>query len=97
MRCHRWNRNDVCEVCGVWRSGYSGGCTGCLSYYAWCHGPYLGDRSPPCDPTARLSDSVRWAETHHPLPRCMHGHAVRDGAGERLEPSCGCTSASPRP
>lgn len=27
------------------------------------------------------------------LPRCVHGNAVVDGAGERLEPSCGCRHA----
>ncbi len=39
---------------------------------------------------ANLADAVRVVETHHPLPRCTHGHPLRDGGGERLEPSCGC-------
>lgn len=25
------------------------------------------------------------------LPRCEHGNALRDGDGEQLAPSCGCT------
>lgn len=29
-----------------------------------------------------------------PLPRCEHGAALRDGAGEGLEPPCGCRAAS---
>ena len=29
-----------------------------------------------------------------PLPRCSHGSALRDGAGEALEPPCGCRSVS---
>lgn len=28
------------------------------------------------------------------LSRCQHGSALRDGAGERLEPPCGCRAES---
>jgi hypothetical protein len=40
--------------------------------------------------TGRLAAAVREVEAAHPLPRCRHGVALRDGGGERLEPSCGC-------
>lgn len=37
-----------------------------------------------------LADVIAFAERLDPLPRCEHGNALRDGAGETLEPSCGC-------
>jgi hypothetical protein len=39
------------------------------------------------------------ATSDFPLPRCNHGHALKDHAGERLEPTCGCrfTSESRKP
>lgn len=39
---------------------------------------------------ARLAQAVKDVERDHPLPRCQHGSALRDHAGERLEPPCGC-------
>lgn len=42
----------------------------------------------------RLADAVRKTERHHPLPRCIHGKALRDRAGEILEPMCGCRAES---
>lgn len=49
-----------------------------------------GGPAVPADPVKALRDAVAWVQKHHPLPRCKHGSALRDGAGERLEPSCGC-------
>lgn len=37
-----------------------------------------------------LANAVAFVEKHYPLPRCSHGQALRDGAGDILEPSCGC-------
>lgn len=37
-----------------------------------------------------LSDAIEFAETVNPLPRCKHNACLRDGAGELLEPPCGC-------
>ena len=37
-----------------------------------------------------LQDAIEWANTNYPLPRCRHGKALKDGAGELLEPTCGC-------
>lgn len=42
-----------------------------------------------------LAAATRWVEEHHPLPRCEHGNALRDHAGDVLEPSCGCREATP--
>lgn len=39
---------------------------------------------------ADLSAAIAFVNEHHPLPRCSHGHALRDGGGEKLLPSCGC-------
>lgn len=38
----------------------------------------------------RLAAAIEWVEANAPLPRCQHGAALRDGAGEILEPRCGC-------
>lgn len=38
----------------------------------------------------RLAEAVRETERDHPLPRCVHGKALRDAGGEALEPPCGC-------
>lgn len=38
----------------------------------------------------RLKDAIEFAETYYPLPRCTHGNALQDHAGDLLEPSCGC-------
>lgn len=38
----------------------------------------------------QLSAAVAYVNEHHPLPRCTHGNALRDGGGDILEPSCGC-------
>jgi len=37
-----------------------------------------------------LGDAVKFVNKHYPLPRCVHGRAFCDGAGEILEPPCGC-------
>lgn len=42
------------------------------------------------DSIRKLAEAVSWAEKHHPLPRCVHGNALQDHAGDLLEPSCGC-------
>jgi hypothetical protein len=44
------------------------------------------------DDLKKLQDAIDWVETYYPLPRCPHGSALRDGAGEILEPRCGCRS-----
>lgn len=38
----------------------------------------------------RLQRAIAFAESVSPLPRCSHGNALRDGAREKLEPTCGC-------
>ncbi len=52
----------------------------------------LGLHSERCD-IARLGAAVDLLEKNHPLPRCAHGNALRDHAGDTLEPSCGCKRA----
>lgn len=42
------------------------------------------------DVLRRLTAAIRDTERDHPLPRCEHGNALRDGGGEALEPLCGC-------
>lgn len=37
-----------------------------------------------------LGAAITDLEREHPLPRCPHGSALADHAGERLEPPCGC-------
>lgn len=37
-----------------------------------------------------LNAAIEHVNEHHPLPRCSHGNAMRDHAGNVLEPSCGC-------
>lgn len=37
-----------------------------------------------------LHEAIEFAENYRPLPRCKHGTALKDGAGDLLEPSCGC-------
>lgn len=39
---------------------------------------------------SKLSEAIAFAESVNPLPRCPHDNALRDGAGEALEPPCGC-------
>ncbi len=39
---------------------------------------------------ASLAAAIAHVEATAPLPRCEHGHALRDGAGEGLWPPCGC-------
>lgn len=39
-----------------------------------------------------LGNAVAYVQEHHPLPRCHHGNALRDGGWDTLEPSCGCRS-----
>ena len=34
MSRHRWNEDDACTKCGLYRSGYSSGRTGSLTYYS---------------------------------------------------------------
>src|SRR6266436_2257261 len=42
----------------------------------------------------KLNEAVAFTEANFPLPRCIHGNALRDGAGEILEPTCGCRFTS---
>src|SRR6202142_3967790 len=44
---------------------------------------------------SELAKAIRETERNHPLPRCQHGRALRDGGGEYLEPPCGCRAALP--
>jgi len=62
---------------------------------------YYFDHAKPSNNTAdtakgneigKLSNAIEFAERVGPLPRCVHGAALRDGAGEILEPPCGCTA-----
>ncbi len=53
-----------------------------------------GDASCCSEQIERLNDAVLSLEQYHPLPRCKHGKALRDHAGDRLELSCGCTAKS---
>lgn len=41
-----------------------------------------------------LSEAIAFAEAVGPLPRCPHGSALKDGAGEVLEPPCGCRATA---
>lgn len=34
--------------------------------------------------------------TTDPLPRCRHNNCLQEGAGERLEPPCGCRLTAPQ-
>jgi hypothetical protein len=43
----------------------------------------------------RLARAIAQAETLDTLPRCVHGGCLIDGAGERLEPPCGCRAPAP--
>lgn len=43
---------------------------------------------------AHLAAAVAFAQEKYPLPRCPHGKALRDHAGELLEPTCGCRAPS---
>lgn len=43
---------------------------------------------------ARLQAVNDYVAKNHPLPRCDHGNALQDHAGELLFPSCGCQMAS---
>ena len=36
-----------------------------------------------------LHEAVKSVKRDYPLPRCEHGMALLDHAGERLEPPCG--------
>jgi len=38
----------------------------------------------------KLRAAIAFAEKISPLPRCAHGNALQDQAGDLLEPSCGC-------
>lgn len=42
-----------------------------------------------------LAEAINYVEANHPLPRCKHDAALRDGAGEALEPPCGCHASAP--
>lgn len=42
------------------------------------------------DALKNLAAAIEETERDHPLPRCQHGNALKDGGGELLEPSCGC-------
>ncbi len=38
-----------------------------------------------------LRKAIDYVNENHPLPRCVHGQALRDHSGEALEPPCGCS------
>ena len=42
------------------------------------------------DDARALREAIAFAERTDTLPRCEHGSCLRDGAGERLQPPCGC-------
>lgn len=70
------------------------------SYNGPCRNKWHAEPTPaapasptPPDDVKKLTDSIDWVETNHPLPRCGHGKALKDGGGELLEPSCGCRFA----
>lgn len=44
----------------------------------------------------KLHDAITFVNRFHPLPRCIHGHALKDGGGEILEPPCGCRTEAKR-
>lgn len=50
---------------------------------------------------SQLQSAIEFAQNVNPLPRCKHDNALRDGAGELLEPPCGCrfdkSAAAPAP
>ena len=48
------------------------------------------------DPVEDLRKAVADVEHDHPLPRCEHGAALRDHAGEVLAPPCGCEQEAGR-
>lgn len=48
-------------------------------------------------PINDLAAAVRDVERDYPLPRCDHGNALRDHAGDTLEPSCGCRAVAVPP
>ena len=52
----------------------------------------IGKPCPSCQPSdvEQLREATRWVEENHPLPRCEHGHALRDHGGTPLAPTCGC-------
>lgn len=53
--------------------------------------PPVGDSAAPSQPEVdELNSAIEFAERVAPLPRCRHGKALRDDAGDWLEPSCGC-------
>lgn len=39
---------------------------------------------------ALLDLAIRKTQRIWPLPRCIHDNCLKDGAGELLEPTCGC-------
>ncbi len=43
------------------------------------------------DSIKRLHEAVEFVNCYYPLPRCPHGSAVMDHAGDFLLPPCGCT------
>lgn len=45
---------------------------------------------------SRLAEALEFAE-RYPLPQCIHGNTILDGAGERLEPTCGCRADAEEP
>lgn len=42
---------------------------------------------------AALAAATKFVNQNYPLPRCDHGTATRDHAGDFLYPSCGCRHA----
>lgn len=42
------------------------------------------------EPLKSLREAIDFVQTNYPIPRCQHGNAIKDGAGDLLEPPCGC-------
>lgn len=40
----------------------------------------------------KLQNAIEFVNKYYPLPRCIHGNALKDHGGERLYPSCGCNA-----
>lgn len=38
-----------------------------------------------------LQEATAFVKRIFPLPRCVHGNALKDHAGEKLYPNCGCS------
>lgn len=88
---------------GVDHDGYLNWCTKTASYGdglfskggQWIPAPQPGPVAFAASKRDGLSRAIAETERDHPLPRCSHGSALRDGSGEALDPPCGCRAALP--